>query len=210
MKTFRKTTCLVLVATTLSIIPVVGLAAGTASAGSVAYELYCPGTPVGNIVLNDTRSAGTLTPAAPSQGHRFGISGYTVTLVLPSAVASAAQALGNTSIAGTLKTAFDVTGSRPALKQNHRRTFNVPIPANVPESGLVVVVHFPQMTVGRVQKGTTQITIFQHPQMRLTMTISGSRLRLNCLTYPNNAVPSGITDSAPSGAPVAPMIATGP
>ena len=38
--------------------------ATSAFADSSAYELFCPGTPVGNIVLNGVITTGTITPAA--------------------------------------------------------------------------------------------------------------------------------------------------
>ena len=210
MRIVHRTTGLILLGVLLSLVPIVGVPNGQASADSVPYEMYCPGTPVGNIVLNGTTSSGILTPAIPSQGHRFGITGYTVTFVLPAAIASAAEALGNTSIAMTLKTAFIVSGGRPALKRFHRQNIDVSLPVNVPDNGLVVAVHFPSMTVGRVRRRATQITISQYPHVRLTMNVSGSILGLRCLTYPNDSAPSGIVNSSPSGSPVAPVIATGP
>ena len=39
-----------------------------AFADSSAYELYCPGTPVGNIALNGVVTTGTITPAVTGVG----------------------------------------------------------------------------------------------------------------------------------------------
>ena len=50
--------------------------AGTASADTPPYELYCPGTPVGNIVLNDVVTTGTITPTAPASGQQFNLTHY--------------------------------------------------------------------------------------------------------------------------------------
>ena len=48
-----------------------------------AYELYCPSTPVGNIVLNGAVTSATLSPANPTAGQAFSVTGYQTVVNLP-------------------------------------------------------------------------------------------------------------------------------
>ena len=54
--------------------------APSAFADSSPYELYCPGTPVGNIALNNVVTTGTITPAAPASGATFNLTNYQSTV----------------------------------------------------------------------------------------------------------------------------------
>ena len=81
-----------------------------AFADTSPYELYCPGTPVGNVVLNDVVTAGSLSPPSPS-AEPFGVSDYQIQLTLPPSFVSAWQALGNTSISGSLTASLDTSGN---------------------------------------------------------------------------------------------------
>ncbi len=65
-----------------------------AFADSSTYELYCPGTPVGNIVLNGVVTTGTITPDSLAPGQQFNLTNYQSTVLLPSSIVSAAAALG--------------------------------------------------------------------------------------------------------------------
>ena len=62
------------------------------------YELFCPQTPVGDIVLNEVTTTATLSPPDPSPGQQFSVTNYQSQVPLPASIASAAAALGNTSI----------------------------------------------------------------------------------------------------------------
>src|ERR1035438_9520673 len=84
-----------------------------AFADSVPYELYCPGTPVGNIALNGVVTTGTITPAAPASGSTFNLTNYQSTVILPSSIAGAAAALGNSAIVGSATLKVDATGATP-------------------------------------------------------------------------------------------------
>src|SRR5580692_3624728 len=64
-----------------------------AFADSAPYELFCPGTPVGDIALNGVITTGTLSPAAPASGSTFNLTNYQSTVVIPSAIVAAAAAL---------------------------------------------------------------------------------------------------------------------
>ena len=94
------------------------------------YELYCPGTPVGNVVLNEVTTAATLSPADPSPGQQFNVTGYQVQVPLPASIASAAAALGNTSLTGTALTTLDAAGASPSTISTGTLSFAVPSPDN--------------------------------------------------------------------------------
>ena len=100
-----------------------------------AYELYCPGTPVGTVVLNDAMTSATLSPAAPTAGEPFSVTGYQTVVNLPAALAGAAAALSPT-LTGSATTQIDAIGATPATTPQGPFTFNVTIPSPVPDDGV--------------------------------------------------------------------------
>lgn len=119
-----------------------------AFADTPAYELYCPGTPVGNIVLNGVVTTGTITPVSPSAGQQFNLTNYQSTVSLPSSIVSAAAALGNSAIVGTAQLSVDDTGATPATMAAPVITIDVPIPSPVPATGLELILPSTAGTVG--------------------------------------------------------------
>ena len=90
---------------------IVALPATSAFASTQPYELYCPGTPVGTIALNNVVTTGTISPATLSAGAQFNLTGYQTQVSLPPDIATASAALGNTAITGTAASAVDATAS---------------------------------------------------------------------------------------------------
>ena len=183
--------------------------APSAFADSSPYELYCPGTPVGNIVLNDVVTAGTITPASPAAGSQFNLTNYTSTVVLPSSIASAAQALGNSSISGTAVTKVDATGATPASVSSGNLTISAPLPSPIPTTGITLNLPSPASTIGPFTATGGAISLTVDPAISLGLVVSGSTLNLTCHPYPNNTAKTGIVASAPAGSPAAPVIASG-
>ncbi len=184
----------------------VGGSGARAFADSRADELYCPGTPVGNIVLNDVITTGTISPPAPASGQRFSVTGYQTTLTMPSSIVSAAAALGNTDIAGTGTSRVEVSGASPSAIESDS-TFDVPIPSPVPDAGLGIALPSPAATVGTFTSAGGDIQVTQN-RIDLTLEVSGSILPLSCTAYPNHSASTGITSSAPHATPISPVIAT--
>lgn len=192
-------------------LPVCVLAGTTTSAfaDSTAYELYCPGTPVGTVVLNDVKTTATITPASPAAGSTFQVTNYQTIANLPGSLASAAAALGNASVQGSATATLNATGATPASLPTPSLNFNVPIPSPVPASGLALDLPSPAGSVGPFTASGGAITISQASKASLTLTVSGNPLSLNCTAYNNDAIPtSGITTATPSGSPISPQIAT--
>jgi len=176
--------------------------------GATPYELYCPGTPVGNIVLNDVVTTAQVSPADPSAGQQFTVVDYQTQVPLPSSISSAAAALGNSDIAGTALSTVDVTGATPSSISSGPMSFDVPLPSPVPSTGLLLVIPPTAGTVGPFTASGGPITVTQDKKAQLTLNVAGSSLNLTCSAYPNNSEPTGITSRAPSGSPQAPTIAT--
>jgi hypothetical protein len=172
------------------------------------YELYCPGTPVGNIVLNNVTTTGSI-PSDLTAGQSFQASDFQTQVTLPSSIASAAAALGNTAIAGTAVVKVDGTGVTPATVSSGAIDINVPLPSPVPATGIVLSLPATPGTVGPFTATGGDITLTVDPTVQLTLVISGSNLVLSCNTYPNNSAPTGIVSTRPGGARVSPVIATG-
>jgi hypothetical protein len=183
--------------------------APAAFADTQPYELYCPGTPVGDVVINGVTTTGTITPASPAAGGTFNVTNYQTNAAIPTSLVTAAQALGNTAIAGNASTQVDATGATPATLATPPSTFTQPIPSPVPAAGLTLNIPAPPGTVGPFTATGGAITLKVDSSANLTLTVSGSPLALKCTAYANNTVtPSGLTHSPPSGTPVSPQLAT--
>ena len=179
-----------------------------AFADSSAYELYCPGTPVGNLVLNDAVTTGSLSPAAPSAGQSFSLTNYQTVVNLPASLADAFAALGNSDLAGSFTAQLDASGATPATTPQGPLSFDVPIPSPVPAAGVTLSLPPTPATVSGFTATSGAITIQEDSSFSMTLTVSGSALTLTCSAYPNNTAASGIVSTGPTAAPVAPVIAT--
>jgi hypothetical protein len=172
------------------------------------YELYCPGTPVGNIALNDVNTTGTITPADPSPGEQFNVTGYQSTINLPASIAAAAAALGNTDIGGTATATLDASGATPAQISTGTMNFDTPLPPIVPSSGVTLTVPSSAATIGPFTASGGVISIAEDASVQLDLIVSGSDLTLRCSAYADDSEPSGIVESSPPGSPMSPVIAT--
>jgi len=180
-----------------------------AFADSSPYEVYCPGTPVGNIALNGAVTTGTITPASPASGSQFNLTNSATTVVLPSAIVGAAAALGNSSITGSATLKVDATGATPASLAAPPITISAPIPSPVPPAGLTLNLPATPGTVGPFTATGGAISLTVDPAISLTLVVSGSNLVLTCTPYPDNSAVTGIVKSAPTAAKASPVIATG-
>ena len=190
-----------------------------AFADTSPYELYCPGTPVGTLVLNDVVTVGSLSPASPS-AEPFGLSDYQIQLTLPTSFVSALQVQGDTSISGTLTASVAPSGNvQPHPVTVGPLAFDLPIPGSVPSSGLGLDVPPSPINVGgffstpeTIPPGSTappsNVELFVGSTLTMTLGASGSPSTVVCTAYPNDSVtPSGITSSPPAGSPITPEIA---
>ncbi len=180
-----------------------------AFADSSPYELYCPGTPVGNIALNGVVTTGTITPASPASGSTFNLTNYQSTVIIPSSIAGAAAALGNSSITGSATLKVDATGATPASVAAPPVTINAPIPSPVPATGVTLVLPATPGSVGPFTASGGAISLTVDPAVSLTLVVSGSNLTLTCTPYPNNSATTGIVSAAPTAAKASPVITSG-
>ncbi len=179
-----------------------------AFASSSPYEVFCPETPVGNIVLNNVVTSGTITPASPTAGQQFSLTGYSTSISLPSSIASAAQALGNSSLVGSASLKVDATGATPANISSGSLTINTPIPSPVPATGVMLNLPASPGTIGPFTATGGAISLTVDSAISLSLNVSGSTLQLTCTPYPNNTAATGIVSTAPTGSPASPVIAT--
>ena len=173
-----------------------------------AYELFCPGTPVGSIALNDAVTSATLSPTAPSSGQSFTLTGYQTVVNLPASLASAAAAVSpGQPLAGSATAQIDASGATPA-KTPQQLTFSVPFPSPIPASGVSLSLPATPATVSGFTATSGAITIQEDASASLSLNVAGSALALTCTAYPNDDIPtSGITTATPTGSPIAPVIA---
>lgn len=180
-----------------------------AFASSHPFEVYCPGTPVGTIVLNDATSTGTVTPASPAAGSQFNLTNFQTTVNLPNSLAYAVQALGNSVITGTASTKVDASGATPTSLAGAPIQINAPLPSPVPAAGVSMQLPNPPETVGPFTASGGAISLSLDSSLSISVAVSGASLSLTCTTYPNDTIPkSGITTVTPSASPAAPVIAT--
>ena len=180
----------------------------SAYADSQPYETFCPGTPLGAVVLNDVVATGALSPATPSVGQSFSLTGFQTQEQLPASIAQSAESIGLTSLTGSLTTTIDATGATPASLSTGTVNFTIPLPTPIPPSG--VTVSLPSVTVGPFTATSADIALSEAPESQ-TMDIDGAGiglLSLHCSDYPNDALPSGFTNDIPPGLPISPVIAT--
>jgi hypothetical protein len=205
MPTHRRIAASVALGVALIVLPFLPLTGGSASADTIAYELYCPGTPVGNLVMNGVHTTGTVVPASPTMGQRFTISNFQTTIPLSIDIVGAAAALGNSVISGKVRSSVHMVGARLTNVKIAHQAYSVPIPSPLPESALIIAAR--TRSIGPFRAKRSGITVSMNPATRLTMNISGSNLKLNCQSYPDNTLPTGIVGSGPRSKPITPVVA---
>ncbi len=181
--------------------------AATTTAITGPYELYCPGTPVGDIVLNDAVTSAMLSPAAPTAGQSFTVTNYQTMVAIPNSLASAAAAI-QPNLSGSATAQIDASGATPATTPEGPLDFNVTIPSPIPTAGVPLSLPSTPATISGFTATSPNITIQEDSAASLSLTVSGSALALTCTAYPNDSVtPSGIVTSAPTATPISPVIA---
>jgi hypothetical protein len=148
-----------------------------------------------------------LSPANPTSGQAFSLTGYQTVVNLPNSLASAAAAV-SPSLSGSATAQIDATGATPATTPEGPLDFNVPFPSPIPDSGVSLSLPSTPATIPGFTATSGAITIQEDSSASLSLTVAGNALALTCTAYPNNSVtPSGITTSAPTAQPLAPIIA---
>ena len=186
--------------------------APSAFADASPYELYCPGTPVGTIALNNVTATGSISPSTPAVGSTFNLANYQANVTIPENIVAAAQALGNTAINGSATAQFDVTGATPATKASPTLTFDEPIPSTIPSSGMTLTLPSAPTSIGPFTATSSNISVDIDKSTSLTLMVSGSPLALTCTAYPNNTETTGIlpsgTAAPPASSAIAPSLAS--
>jgi len=184
------------------------LPAAGAFADTPAYELYCPKTPVGDIVLNNVVTSGTISPASPAAGSQFNVTNWQTTANVPQQLASASAALGNSALAGSATAKVDAEGATPASIASPTINFSSPLASPIPAAGITLKLPDPPTQIGPFTASGGAITIKEDQTASLTLLVSGSPLTLSCTAYPNNSAQTGIVTSPPTGSPMSPTIAS--
>ncbi len=198
---------LMIVATTL--VGITSLTVASAAfANTTKYELYCPGTPLGNLAINGVVTTGNMIPATPTLGQGFKITNYQTKLRFSSAIVSGFAALGFTALTGHAKTTVRAIGATPTSSAWGPFDYNVPIPTTIPPPSLVISLPNSPTQIWPWHATASKITIKEAPRLALTLVVSGSPLAMYCMAYPNNAVPTGIGHTPP-GSPISPVIVRG-
>ena len=174
------------------------------------YELYCPHTPVGDLVFNGVTTTASISPSTLSAGDQFTVSGYQTQIPLPAGVVSAAAGLGNGGFEGEAASAVDAYGATPDQVSTGSMNFDVPIPEPVPSSGIGLDIPTTPMTVGPFTADGGPVTIAGDQSTFVVAALSSKAFTMSCTAYPNDTeATSGSTGTAPDATPIRPIIAVG-
>lgn len=194
------------VGTLVAILTGLGVCNATpAVANTQPYELYCSGSPVGDVVMNGAETTGTISPASP--GGQFNLTNYQTTVNIPAVVAQAAQGI-QPDLEGSVTTKLDLMGATPATKSARPSAFEVPIPTPVPADGVPIAFPSTPSSVGPFTARVNVITVTEASTIVLKLVIGGIPISLDCTSYSNDSAPAGITPTPPSGSPISVVIAT--
>ncbi|MGH9030039.1 MAG: hypothetical protein ACRDV4_10565, partial [Acidimicrobiales bacterium] len=170
-----------------------------AFANSQAYELYCPKTPVGNVVINGVMTTATITPANPAAGSQFSITNYQTTLTLNTTISKIAFDL-QPNVQGTANASVDASGATPATLAVPAININTPI-TDGGVNGVPLSLPASPETVGPFTASGGAITMTEADTASLTLLLNGEPLPTTCTAYPNNANPTGLISAAAAGTP---------
>ena len=179
----------------------------TAFADASAFELFCSNTPIGNIAFNDVSISATLSPAAPTAGQQFNVDGFQGQIPVPAEIAQQAAAIGNTSLTGTWTANLSASGATPGTLSTGSLAFDASIPSPIPSTGITLQVPSTPTTFGPFTATSPNISIAIPSTIQVGFDDAGSHITLNCAAYPNDALPSGLTQQEPPGLPIAPVVA---
>ena len=185
--------------------PIIAVANDTTDTPTGPYELYCPGTPIGNIVLNDVQTVGNIAPASPQPGQQFNLTGYQTKVTIPKNLVTAASAFGS-MLQGSATAAVDVqTGATPPQISSGTLNFNVPIPN--PPTALELDLPTPAATIGPFTASTTTPpTVTSNPTTCTTLPCS---LTLAGSGFGHSEMVSAVLDSGTTSIGSATTDATG-
>jgi hypothetical protein len=187
-----------------------------AIADTSAYELVCPLTPVGTVVIDNVVTTGSLSPAQPTSGQSFSVTGFQTQVIVSGALLSAAAAFG-TSLSGSATSQVDVQNATPSSMSTGTLSFDVPIPSPTPSS-LTLDLPSSAATIGPFTASSTPVVATVDQSSTLKLNVGSGSITLTCTSYPNdsNPTPNGILPGSSStnpgtinGTPTAPVIAQG-
>jgi hypothetical protein len=164
------------------------------------YELFCPGTPIGNVTLNDTVTTGVLQVS----GNQVTLTNWQTQTALPNQIVQAASALNPAGLQATANAGVDFTGASPATIAPPTITINQPWPTG--GAPMTIMLPAPAASVGPAT--VTGSTVTASVDSNVKLAITNPPVTLTCHTYANNAQPTGISQTSPPGAPATVQIDT--
>ena len=139
-------------------------------------------------MLNDVVTTATVSPSNLSAGEQFDVTGYQTHIPLPAGLVSAAAGLGNSSFDGLAASAVDAYGATPDRASTGSMSFDVPIPATVPSTGLGVDFPSSPTTVGPFTASGGPVTIAGDQSTLVVAALSSKAFKMSCTAYPNDSV----------------------
>lgn len=149
-----------------------------------AYELYCPATVLGDVVINAITVA-TLSPAHPKPEQKFYLKGLQERVTF---AAGLAQGLATLSpLSGSAALVLHLGGARPATAKSQDFHFTVTIPRTVASSGLKFGVPTAPASMGPFTATGADVVISQDKRQVLSLALGAGgqeKVALTCTSFP--------------------------
>jgi hypothetical protein len=177
------------------------------------YQLYCPATILGAVVLHSLSKA-TISPQTTAAGRAFRLVGVQVRVTFPQAFASEMSTLG--PITGKAVATLKLSGATPSA-QAQTAGFDVTFPKPAPPAGVVVGVPAKPSSYGPFTATSGSVVVEMGSSIAMTLAVKpgGKALKvaLACTAFPdgtadfNPAMPWEGTKEPPLSKAISPVIA---
>lgn len=163
---------------------------GGGGGGGGAFLSYCPQTNIGDIGLPGTTVSGSLSPNPVSPGGTVNVQNLMINVQIPEGLVAAAEALGNTQIAGYVSGQLDVTGGTPstltvggpATAPTTQYTGTGSFTASLPTPPAAVPINI-SLTAGTITAGSnTTVNVSVHSSLTVFDLVNASPLSYLPLT----------------------------
>jgi len=184
------------------------------------YELYCPGTVLGSLVLHASAKA-SFAPSRPHPGQRFTMTGAQVQVHFPAGLAEGLKPFS--PMEGTVTASLQLLGATPSAI-NFSKALSIVFPASVPAAGTSFVVPKTAATLGPFTATSNSLWAEMGSDVDMSLTVSfkeGTKsvpfpVKLDCQSFPVGAVsvsaqdPWDATSTPPASKAIDPVIAMAP
>jgi len=181
-----------------------------------AYQLYCPKTAFGDVVIGVTTVA-SLSPSQPGAGVKFYVKGVQEKITFPQGLAQGLASLG--TLLGTASLVLHAPGATPASMATPVFHFTINLPKKPPAAGLKFSAPAaPAPPMGPFTAGTSKVVVEEDKTQKLTLALDAKGQQpfpMSCTSFPPGTAktkpgePWAGAGEPPSSEAIEPVIALG-